>query len=46
MNLENENYMIDKQGNLYLKRLNELFKLNQSGTLTSYETCVSFIPHS
>lgn len=38
VSLENENYMIDKQGNLYLKRLNELFKLNQSGTLTSYET--------
>lgn len=37
ISLENENYMIDKQGNLYLKRLNELFKLDQTGTLISYE---------
>ena len=36
INIENENYVLDENGNLYLKRLNELFKLTPSGTLISY----------
>ena len=36
INIEDESYVLDENGNLYLKRLNDLFKLAPSGTLISY----------
>lgn len=36
INIEDESYVLDENGNLYLKRLNDLFKLAPSGVFISY----------
>ena len=37
LNINNESYLLDENGNLYLKRLNAIYKLDQQGKLMSYK---------